>query len=228
MLSALASLILLVGDLPEALTDVGHGPALSPVSNSWEVELKFLDPQRIEVQAGGRTETYWYIVYAAVNKSADTQRFYPTFQIVTENLHVHDTDMGISPAVFAAIKQRHQRTHPYLVSPTQAIGELRVGDDNARESVAIWRQIDLSVNNFTVYVAGLSGETRLVRNPSFVSPTMSAKAGGAAASTAADGNANPRFFTLRKTLEIRYTLPASPVSREISDAYRREVRWVLR
>ncbi len=224
----------LLADPPTAHVDVGQGPELSASGSAWEVELKFEDPQRIDVLVGGRSETYWYVVYTAVNVSSGTQRFQPSFQIVTENLRVHDADMGISPHVFDAIRERHRMTHPYLVSPTQAIGELRVGDDYARESVAIWRQIDLTVNNFTLYAAGLSGETRLVRNPAYTpkprpaGSAAGATAGAVGAAKASNPDDPPRFFTLRKTLEVRYTLSASPPSRETIAPRRLGVRWVMR
>ena len=51
-----------------------------------------------------------------------SQRFYPMFQIVTEDLKVFDTDIGISPLVFETIREQHKVTHKYLVHPTQAIG----------------------------------------------------------------------------------------------------------
>ena len=70
-------------------------------------------------------------------------------------------------ALFEAIRERHHKTHKYLVHPTPGIGELLSGDDNARECVAIWRQIDPNANSFKVYVAGLSGEARVLRNPAY-------------------------------------------------------------
>jgi len=39
---------------------------------------------------------------------------------------------------------------------------------------------------------------------------------------------NPRYFTLRKTLEIRYTLPGSPQARPGAQPQRDEVRWIMR
>jgi hypothetical protein len=211
----------------QGATQLGKGPGPSPTPVSWELEFKFLDPQRIEVQLPGTStpEVYWYIVYTVTNPTERSQEFFPTFQIVTEDLRVYDTDTGISKLVFDAIKERHRITHPYLVHPTLAIGPLLTGDDNARESVAIWRQIDLNVNNFTVYVAGLSGETRFVKNPAYdpAQPENTVKG--------ADGKervVNPRHFTLRKTLEIRYNLPGSPDTRVLAEPERVSVRWVMR
>jgi len=209
---------------------VGRGPQPSPTPISWELEFKFLDPRRIEVQLPGhsRPETFWYVVYTVKNTSGRTQRFHPTAQLVTEELHVIDTDMGIHPLVFAAIREQHKITHPYLVHPTKAIGDLRTGDDYARESVFIWRPLDVTINNFSIYVAGLSGETQYVRNPAWdpEAPETMTVAGP-------DGReheliVNPKHFTLRKTLEIRYTLPGSPDTREQAEPERNRVRWVMR
>ncbi len=212
--------------------DVGAGPEPSVTPVSWELEFKFLDPRRLDVQLPGsdRPETYWYMVYTVTNPTQRSRRFFPLFQLVTEDLRVIDTDMGISPLVFEAIRERHKITHKYLVHPTQAIGALLTGDDNARESVAIWRDTDLTLklNKFTIYVAGLSGETRLIRNPVYDSAQPESRK-----VTGPDGQerevvTNPKYFTLRKTLEIRYTLPGSPRMHDEAAPERGDQRWIMR
>lgn len=229
MSHALAPLALLLallgqGDIP---VGIGPQPALHPVS--WELEFKFLDPQRIEVKLPGadQPEVFWYMVYTVTNPSPRSQRFFPLFQIVTEDLKVHDTDMGISPLVFDAIQERHKLTHPYLTEPTRVIGALLSGDDNARESVAVWRRVDLTSNSFTVYVAGLSGEIALVPNRNF-NPDRPETGSATAAGGSAKGTDNPKNFTLRKTLEIRYTLPGSPQARPSVWPERGKTRWIMR
>jgi hypothetical protein len=229
MLKRLLPLLLLTGGL-QAADEVGTGPAPSDTPISWQLEFSFLDPQRIEVQLPGQAkpEVYWYLVYTVTNRSPRTQDFFPLFQIVTDDLEVADTDMGISPLVFNAIRERHAITHKYMVHPTKAIGPLRSGSDNALESVAIWRDIDLSRNSFRIYVAGLSGEVRFVPNPAYDPnrPESETVTGG-------DGRqreeiVNPQYFTLRKTLEIRYTLPGSPAARPHATPRREEIRWIMR
>lgn len=237
-----APLVLLLLSAQQPDIDVGKGPEPSPNAISWELDFKFLDPRRIEVQVPGRAapEVYWYLVYTVTNKTDRTQRFFPTFQLVTEDLVVLDTDMGINKVVFEAIRERNLKTHPDLVTPTQAIGELRSGEDYARESVAIWRATDVTVNNFTIYVAGLSGETRTVRNPAWSKPAgkpagasegdakPGSKDGAGPGDNPAAGRNEPRNFTLRKTLEIRYSTPGSPEARSVAEVERRSVRWVMR
>jgi hypothetical protein len=228
MFVTLAPLTLLLA-LGQAPADVGTGPKPAPNPISWEFAFSFLDPQRIEVQLPGqeRPEVYWYLVYTVTNTGQRTQRFFPTFQIVTEQFEVFDTDTGISPLVFDAIRERHRITHPYLVHPTKAIGALLAGADNARESVAVWRQIDLTQNSFSVYVAGLSGETQFIKNPAF-----NADEPETVPVNTPDGprsvTVNPRYFTLRKTLEIRYTLPGSPDARPHAVPERAATRWMMR
>ena len=231
MFNALASLpVLLALSATPSARDVGTGPEPSATPVSWELEFKFLDPQRIEVRLPGadRPEVYWYLVYTVVNKSPRSQRFFPLFQIVTEDLRVYDTDMGIDPLVFDAIRERYRITHKYMVEPTKAIGALLSGDDYARESVAIWRQIDLSITNFSVYVAGLSGELRFIPNPAYDPREPETRQVAGREVKAGETAANPKNFTLRKTLEIRYTLPGSPEARPAATPERDQVRWIMR
>lgn len=229
MLHALASLavVLIFGT---AQLDVGTGPQPSPNPIAWEFKFTFLDPQRIEVQVPGadKPEVYWYLVYTVTNTSRRSQRFLPTFQIVTEQIEVFDTDLGISPLVFDAIRERHRITHKYLVSPTKAIGPLLCGEDNARESVAIWREVDLTQNNFSVYVAGLSGETQFLENPAHDPNRPEVKRVVGPDGREREQTVNPQYFTLRKTLEIRYTLPGSPAARRHALPQRGQTRWIMR
>ncbi len=209
---------------------VGSGPEPSPTPVAWEFEFEFTHPQRIAVQLPGHTSptVYWYMVYTVTNPGHRTQPFFPLFQLVTEDLRVIDTDMGISPLVFQAIKERHRLTHRYLMHPTKVIGDLKTGDDHARQSVAIWRAGELNVNSFTVFVAGLSGETRFIANPEYdpdrpQTATVVGKDG-----RGREIDVNPQHFTLRKTLELCYALPGSERARGSVKPVFLTRRWIMR
>jgi hypothetical protein len=210
--------------------EVGTGPQPAPRPVAWELEFKFLDPRRIEIQLPGsdHAEAYWYVVYTVTNPGPRSQRFFPWFQIVTEDLRVHETDLGISPLVFEAIRERHKVTHKYLVEPTKVIGAVLSGDDYARESVAIWRNIDLTLNSFSVYVSGLSGELQFLPNPAFDPKKPEKEVLSTPDGRQREVVTNPERFTLRKTLEIRYNLPGSPAARPDVEPERGAVRWVMR
>jgi len=209
---------------------VGVGPEPAPTPISWEFDFKYVPPRRIEVLLSGAQtpEIYWYMLYTVTNTSNTTQYFYPTFELVTEDLRVIPTDTGINPLVFEAIRERHKITHEYLVHPTKAIGDLRTGADYARESVAIWRAGDLSVNKFSIYVAGLSGEARVLRNPAYDPQKPEAKTIVDADGREREVTVNPKYFTLRKTLELRYTLPASERARRQVEPRLEDARWIMR
>jgi hypothetical protein len=229
MLQLLIATVLLTG-AQEQEPVVGTGPEPSPTPISWELEFRYLHPRRIEVQLAGadKPAVFWYMVYTAVNTSSTTQRFYPTFELVTDDLRVIETDMGISPIVFDAIRERHKLTHPYLTHPTKAIGDLRVGEDYALESVAIWRADDLKAEKFTIYVAGLSGEARVLRNPAYDRDQPENTTIVTPDGREREVRVNPKYFTLRKTLELRYALPASEQARPQIEPQFAGARWIMR
>lgn len=228
------STLIVVGLLafePPAVDPPGQRPQPAPWPIAWEFELRFHDPQRIEVQIPGQSkpQTYWYLLYTAVNTSDNTQPFFPIFELVTEDLRVFHTDVGIHPVVFEAIRQRHRNTHPELVSPREALGELRAGEDYARESVAVWRGVDLTAVNFSIYVAGLSGETQILANPAWhPDGAQTVRVSRPPSGFEYETELNPRYFTLRKTLEIRYRVPGSPRARASAAPVRVSTRWVMR
>ena len=236
MLRWMAAAVILSGGLafgqvaPEQDRPVGVGPEPSPTPVSWEIDFKYVPPRQIAVKTKGsdRPQVYWYMLYTAINTSNTTQHFYPTFELVTDDLKVIETDMGISPLVFDAIRERHKITHKYLVSPSKAIGDLNVGQDYARESVAIWRADNITTNKFKIYVSGLSGETRAMPNPNY-DPDKP----GTTTVELKDGRTgkvvvNPEYFPLRKTLELSYTLPVSTPSQAQIDPRLDSARWIMR
>lgn len=215
--------LFLAGDQKPREVGEGPTPAMTPVS--WEMQFDYLNPPRRIDAAGG---SYFYLIYKVTNKSPVTQRFYPTIQLVTEDLRVIDTDMGISNAVFQSIRGRHQATHPHLVEPSAVIGEIGSGADYAKESVAIWREDEVTVNNFTIFVAGLSGEARLIRNPAYDPKQPEKQTIQSANGQSREVSVNPKNFTVRKTLELRYAVPGSTSQRDIRDPELVLTRWIMR
>ena len=225
--NVLVSLAVLAAAGAASAVDIGSGPSPSPTPVSWEFEFRHDPPRRIVVQlpATPQPTVFWYMVYTVTNPGPRTQDFFPLFQLVTDDLRVIDTDMGINPLVFNAIKERHKQTHPYLVRPTEAIGELLAGDDHARESVAIWRAGELDVHHFKTFIAGLSGEATFVPNPSYdpnrpetpplAAPTASASriapAGGAASGAARPPTTAPTGGTPAAAATGTTTAPAGAV-----------------
>lgn len=212
------------------VTGAVAAPEPSVTPKSWTLDFEYVDPQSITLQLPGyaKPQTFWYMLYTVTNNSGQEVQFLPRFELMTNTMQVVAGDPGVHPMVFEAVKNRHRSTHPLLVEPVKVMGKLLQGEDNAKSSVVIWRQIDVEANQFTVYVSGLSGESVLMRNPNYKpgQPEYATK-------KLRDGTdvrvaVNPKFFTLRKTMAIRYLLPGDEETRAGARAGRLESTWVMR
>ncbi len=190
-------------------------PSRAPVS--WELKFSFSDPQRIALTLPGSNQptTYWYMLYTVENDTDRDVPFYATAELVTASIQVIKGGEQISPTVYDAIKARHKITHPFMIDPSRVSGTLLQGEDNAKTSMVVFRQFNYEDNAFSIYFSGLSGEIKQQPNPSFDASQPESKK-------------NPRTFTLRKTLEIKYELPGDETTRKLAKPIRRERRWVMR
>ncbi len=204
-------------------------PEPSPVRVSWELTFEPTPPLRIQVGS----QTYWYMLYTVTNETGEDIAFHPEITRVNEieteltaeqakaqpklapRLTVDPAIVGLQSSVFKAIKDRHAKTHPFLVTPVRAIGKLLQGKDNARTSVMVFRDLDPRVSKFTVYVAGLSGERITKPNPKY-DPRRKA------------GEDNEEFFVLRKTLAMPYTLAGDVKTRAAANPKLGKMTWIMR
>jgi len=192
-------------------------PRPSRAPTHWELKFTFHDPQRVWITLPGddNATLFWYMLYRVENDTGRDVQFFPQVELVSHSLEVIEGGDRISPSVYDAIKERHKVTHPFLLEPRQVTGILLQGEDNARNSVIVFRQFNPRDNDFTIFFSGLSGEIQRLRNPNFdISEPES--------------DDNPRSFTLRKTLAIRYKLPGDPNTRQIATPVRVGHEWTMR
>jgi hypothetical protein len=157
-------------------------PQPSPFPVSWELTLTHAQPRRIVVQCPGDAAptAYWYLTYHVTNNTdRDKILLYPTFDMVLEDGQVIRNDHGIAPAVFDAIKRREHLK--YLQSADVISGELRQGEDQSKDAVAIWPEPRLRMGTFSIFCTGFWGETATVKE-------------------------GDKDVTLRKTLQLTYHL----------------------
>lgn len=175
-------------------------PEPAVASPAWQLKFRFQDPQRISVVLPDRKEpvVFWYMLYTVENPTDREVDFYPKFEVVTDTLQIVRSDVDVSPEAYRAVFRR--AGNPLLVTPEKVTGKLLRGHDRMRQSVAIWPDIDPTAKAFTVFVAGLSGEVARWKNPVFDEAKP-------------EGPGNQRYFLLRKTLAIPYSLPGSDASR---------------
>lgn len=217
-------------------------PKPSPTPVTWELQVELSQPMRIVVPGEAGPKSFWYVLYSVVNNTGQDVPFNPEIVRVNEietetpaeqamqnrtiapELSADPAILGGHPRVFRAIRDKHRKTHPFLVSPIEAIGPLLQGKDNARSSVAIFPELDTRVSKFTIYFGGLSGEIITRRNPAYKRdrPTEDAIGSGEF------DIQNQKEFVLRKTLALPYTLPGDVNTRRIATPVLGRSEWVMR
>lgn len=218
-------------------------PEPSAIPVAWELKLDPTQPMRIQVDTGSGKKTYWYLLYTVKNETGEDIDFHPEIVRVNEmdsevpadkvsenpaaapKVTVDPSIVGLDARIFKAIAQRHAKTHPFLVTPVEAIGRLLQGSDNARTSVAVFPELDPRVNKFTIFFGGLSGERITRPNPAYEARTGAADQSNG---HGADDDVNPKLFVLRKTLAMPYTLPGDPRTRVNATPVLGRMTWVMR
>jgi hypothetical protein len=145
--------------------------------------------------------------------------FVPNFVLYTDSGQILHGAEGISPSVFEAIQARHH--NPLLENVTSMTGVLHQGEDNAKDGVAIFQDIDPNARAFDLFVGGLSGEGVTVKLPVKVEVTE-ADIEGNVAKVVKD------TIVLHKTLRLHYRLPDDPSRRTGSPAVADGSDYVMR
>jgi hypothetical protein len=111
------------------------------------------------------------------------------------------SDMGVSPAVFEAIKKKEHLK--YLQSNDTIGGELLQGEDQSKDGVAIWPEPRLRMGTFTIFCAGFWGETALVK-------------------------VGDKDVTLHKTLQLTYHLDSDENHPGGGDLVQKDEQYIMR
>ena len=139
-------------------------PRPSLVGQSWELKFDFKTPRTIAAaDIDGQVRWYWYMPYTVINNTDTEQFFVPEVTVATDQGDITTAGRGIRPSVFRAIQKR--LGNPLLENPIQVSGRILIGEDHAKQSVAIWPMFTHDVDEMTLFVAGLSGETQKVKHP---------------------------------------------------------------
>lgn len=196
-------------------------PKPSPYPISWELQFEHSKPKRIVVTPPGSdtAQAYWYMTFTVTNLGRSERTFIPVFEMLLGNGQVirsdgkryHSVDGQIVPvtrtvklngqeqqvfelvpgSVLQAI--RAQEKKPHLESVTEIGTTIRLGEDQAREGVAIWPEPKAEMGRFSIFVSGLSGEAEILKDSK-----------GEALMRERNGRKEP--IVLRKTLRLDYVM----------------------
>lgn len=148
---------------PQATAQTARFPEPSFYPISWELNFKHSDPKRIVVRVPGDAtpKAYWYITYTVTNNGNDIVEFDPVFELIADDGKFHRANRAIPSDVFEAIKKKEG--NKLLESPKQIVGSVKPGREQARDGVAIWPEPLKEMGTFTIFAAGLSGETVIMK-----------------------------------------------------------------
>ena len=165
-ITAAAAMFVLAG----AVTAWAEYPKPSPYPVSWELKFTHGTPTRVVVHVPGSDvpQAFWYMTYSLTNPitnegAKDQERdFYPVFELLTEDGKIHRSDDNILPAVFDVIKTREG--DKFLENANHMFGQIKLGEDQTRDGVAIWPEPATRMGSFTIFLSGIFGETADVKD----------------------------------------------------------------
>ena len=93
----------------------------------------------------------------------------------------------------------------FLQDQNEVLGDIFQGRENAKEGLVVWPANNLKVNELSLFVAGVSGETARVKNP-----------------------ITSEEVILRKTLQRDYLIPGNAPARGTKPVDLVSESWILR
>ena len=206
-----------------SLCPAGDFPEPSPYPVSWELKFEHGNPKRIVVTVPNQgPRAFWYMTYGVINDGTEDQTFLPEFVMVTKDGRTLRSDQNVPFKVFEAIKKQERKQ--FLLPATKIGGTLRVGEDQARDGVAIWPEPMTEMGSFSIFVSGLSGETVTLKmvdgKPVKVKPES--------ISLELKGVNEKDVIILRKTLQLNYVVYGDDVYPGLDEVNVRPEQWVMR
>jgi len=188
-------------------------PAIVQSPSQWTLNVAYDQPQQITVKLPGEKDSkrFWYIILTLTNESTVTDApFYPFCQLMTDTFQIV-TAKGVRKEIFDLIKVKHQGSYPFLERLDYADNKVLQGADNAVDVVVIWPDFAPQAKEVTLFIAGLSNETRAINHP-----------------VQKDENGNPELVFLRKTLALKYGIGGDPKLRHAAALRFIDQNWVMR
>jgi len=138
-------------------------PSAHAQSRDWEFDFlpgelrHFVDP------VDGKA--YWYLTYRVVNRTGSERMWAPTFQLYGDRGQLLSSGREVPARVTKALIDKAGT--PFTQDQYQILGELRVGEENAKDGLVVFPSPDPEITELTLFVGGIS--SRINRDPDPVS-----------------------------------------------------------
>jgi hypothetical protein len=174
-------------------------PAVVPYR--WELDF---DAGPLRLYADPVTgASYWYFTYVVTNRTSDDQIWAPSFVLYTDQGEILSSGEDVPSVVEESI--REMIGNPLLEMQNEVIGDLYQGREHAKDGLVVWQAPSTDVNELSLFVSGISGETARVENP-----------------------ISGEELILRKTLQRNYLIRGDAAARGSDPGGMVDDRWVLR
>lgn len=195
-----------------AIAPAAPKPAVIPIPGTWQLDLELHgNPLPVEVTMPGdeKPTRFWYLLYTVTNNTGNDITFYPQFELISDNLRLIDGNRGLLKPIYAAVRDLYATTIPLLEPYSMVAGKILQGQDNARDSLAIFPEFDPNATTVRIFFSGLSNEVVQINHPVDI-----------------DKNTNqPKKVLLKKTLVLEYQVSGPPGQRSL--LYRNRY-WIMR
>jgi len=189
-------------------------PAVVQAVNEWTLQVTYTQPEQIMFRVGdsGQMQRYWYVILTVTNEGPFEEiSIYPYCELVTDTFQMIPAGKNVPPAVFDAIKLKHQGRFPFLESLDFKDRRILRGEDNTRDIAIIWPDFDPKAKDISLFISGLSNETAVVEHPAVK-----------------DEQGDPKKIFLRKTLQLIYNVGGDQRLRAQTTMKQIDKNWVMR
>ncbi len=176
-------------------------PKPAPIPPRWELEFQPGD-LRVYVDPVA-DQAYWYFAYVVTNRTGRDRIWAPSFILFTDAGEILASGRGVTSRVASDLQEL--LGNELLENQNEIIGDIFHGREHAKEGLVIWPARNLDVNEISMFVAGITGETAPVDDP-----------------------ITGEVVVLRKTLQRDYLVPGDVLPRGSAPIDLVAERWVMR
>lgn len=194
----------LLGGIAVSLTPKAQAaPEPAPIPVRWEFDVTPGPLRATSVVIDGERKNFFYFTFKVENNTGNEQFLALSFTLSTDDGKILRSGRDVPREATQAILKRLRS--PFLQDELQVQGRILQGEENAKEGLVIWPAENLDVNDLSIYVAGLSGETNTYESPLDGSVTV-----------------------LRKTMMLRHQAPGTIDPSSDEPITRLTRRWIMR
>jgi hypothetical protein len=127
-------------------------------ASDWQVDFR---PGALRLFVDGTTgEKYWYFTYKVVNRTGVDRLWAPRFEFFSDRGEIKVSGKQVPTKVTDSLLE--MLGNPLLQDQNRILGDLLIGEENAKEGLVVWPAGDADITELTIFVTGASGKVRKV------------------------------------------------------------------